>query len=60
MSHNPYVKHLLTELNLWKPASEEVVEFRATALIEDFKVPVSFVIDLMHELKAAFGAEYGD
>jgi hypothetical protein len=57
---NPYVKHLLTELDLWKPSSQEVVEYRATALIEDFKVPVSFVIDMMHELRAAIGNEYGD
>lgn len=57
---NPYVKHLLTELNLWKPSSNEVFEFNATALIEDFKVPVSFVVDMMHELRAAVANEYGD
>lgn len=56
----PVIKQMLEELDFWKPSSNEVFEFNATALIDDFKVPASFVVDMMHELRAAVANEYGD
>jgi len=57
---NPIVEEMLTEMDFWTSASEEVFKFHATALIEDFNVPAAFVVDMMHSLKAAVGGEYGD
>jgi hypothetical protein len=57
---NAIVEEMLKEMNFWTSASEEVFKFHATALIEDFNVPATFVVDMMHSLKAAVGGEYGD
>ena len=57
---NPLVEQMLEEMEFWTSASEEVFKFHATALIEDFRVPPAFVVDMMHSLKAAVGGEYGD
>lgn len=57
---NAIVDRMLEEMELWSSSTEEVLKFHATALIEDFRVPPGYVVDMMHSLKAAIGGEYGD
>lgn len=53
MKNNIYVQGMLESMEFKNTSTEEVFKFQATTLIEDFKVPASFVIDMMHSLKAA-------
>lgn len=55
---NHIVEEMLKEMEFWTSSSEEVFKFHATCLIEDFKVPAAFVVDMMHSLKAAAGREH--
>lgn len=57
---NQIIQDMITEMDLWTSSTEEVIKYHATLLVEDFKVPASYVVDMMHSLKAAIGGEYGD
>lgn len=54
------IQDMLKEMELWTSSTEEVIKYHATLLVEDFNVPASYVVDMMHSLKAAIGGEYGD
>ncbi len=60
MAPNEIVNQMLEEMEFWTSSSEDVFKYHATLLIEDFNVPASYVVDMMHSLKAAVGGEYGD
>ena len=55
---NTVIDQLLEQLEFTNPASNEVVKYFSTVLIQDFDVPPGFVVDLMHSVHVAIFSEY--
>ncbi len=50
---NAIVSQMLEEMDLGCANAEEVFKYHSTLLIEDFRVPASYVVDMMYSLKEA-------